>query len=358
MANQSQTKQAGNSVERDPQYVIDSHTYPMDLTNNPKYGGNFVMFYINVTEDSKLGRDSNTQTVSSDQVPKRDRGDLVGKGFTKNQAIVGGGIGGGIAGTALGSALGIGGGAGGLTGTALGAGGAAIIPGPSVLSRPTKRLKTAIALYMPSQLNIRYGVQYEEENMATAQMLLKGGQGLVQAATGNLGKAADSLGSLKDALAGVAISQNLGGVGSAVGVGSGLAANPKKEQVFKGVDFRSFQINYQFFPRDNTEAQKVRNIIHAFKYHMHPEFKDEDGFLYIYPSEFDIVYYSGNQENFNLHKHTSCVLKDMNINYTPQGQFNSLENGMPLQINIDMTFLELAIVTKEKVKENADEGGL
>lgn len=340
----------------DAQYQVDGYMYPNDLTSNPRYGGNFVLFYINVTADSKLGSSVGEDYVKN-PTNRGARGDLIGQNFTEGAAVAAGGFQGLIAGTAFGSALGIGGGAGGLLGGAIGVGGAAIIPTPPTLTRPTKRLKTAIALYMPSQLNIRYGMQYEEESMAGAQMLLKGGQALVQAATGSPGAAINTL---KEAAPGAAASLALGmgGVFSAMGVGAGIAANPKKEQVFKGVDFRTFQISYQFFPRDETEAQNVRNIIHQFKYHMHPEFKDPDAFLYIYPSEFDIVYYSGNSENKNLHKHTSCVLKDISINYTPQGQFNALENGMPMQINVDMTFLELAIITKDKIGMTPDAGGL
>lgn len=341
----------------DSEYQVDGYMYPQDLTSNPKYGGNFALFYINVTADSKLGGSLGEGQYVSNPTNRGARGDLIGQGFTSGQATVAAGLQGLIAGTAGGAALNIGGGSGGIFGGALLAGAAAVTPKPPTLTRPTKRLKTAIALYMPSQMSIRYGMQYEEESMAGAQMLLKGGQALVQAATGNPGKALDTL---KDAAPGAIANLALGagGVMSAIGVGSGLAANPKKEQVFKGVDFRTFQLSYQFFPKDDDEARNVRNIIHQFKYHMHPEFKDTDGFLYIYPSEFDIVYYSGNAENPNVHKHTSCVLKDININYTPQGQFNAFADGMPLQVNIDMTFLELALITKDKIGMTPEEGGL
>jgi len=93
------------------------------------------------------------------------------------------------------------------------------------------------------------------------------------------------------------------------------------------------------------------NIIREFKYHMHPEFKDANQFLYIYPSEFDIFYYQGAQENLNIHKHTSCVLTEMNLNYTPNGNFTTFDNGMPTQINMTLTFRELALLSKETVKE-------
>ena len=130
---------------------------------------------------------------------------------------------------------------------------------------------------------------------------------------------------------------------------TGLAANPMKEQIFRGIDFRTFSMEYMFAPRNEKEAQNVLNIIQAFKYHMMPELKEGSNFLFIYPSEFDVVYYHGGQENLNVHRHTSCVLVDMNVNYTPQGVFNTFKNGMPTQIGINLTFKELAITTKEMI---------
>ena len=136
-----------------------------------------------------------------------------------------------------------------------------------------------------------------------------------------------------------------------MGIATGLAANPKKEQAFKNVDFRTFSFDYQFAPKSATEAENVLNIIRSFKYHMHPEFKDTTGFLYIYPSEFDIVYYKGTQENLNIHRHTSCVLTEMNVNYTPNGIFSTFANGMPTQINITLTFKELMLLSKELIEK-------
>jgi hypothetical protein len=89
---------------------------------------------------------------------------------------------------------------------------------------------------------------------------------------------------------------------------------------------------------------------------MHPEFKGAGEFLFIYPSEFDIIYYTSGSENQNIHKHTSCVLTEMSINYTPNGVFNTFYEsktggGMPTQINVNLTFRELQILNKELIKE-------
>jgi hypothetical protein len=139
--------------------------------------------------------------------------------------------------------------------------------------------------------------------------------------------------------------------GAALSSASGLAANPKKENLFKSVDFRTFTFDYSFFPKNPTEAEYIRNIIKQFKIHMHPEYKDSNGFLLVYPSEFDIFYYNNGKENLNLHRHTSCVLTEMNINYTPNSMFNSFANGMPTQINVTMTFKELSMLTKKEIED-------
>jgi hypothetical protein len=93
------------------------------------------------------------------------------------------------------------------------------------------------------------------------------------------------------------------------------------------------------------------NIINEFKLHMHPEFKDSNKFLYIYPSEFDISYYTNGSENLHLHRHTSCVLTELAINYTPNAAFTTFENGMPTQINVTMNFRELSLMDKDKIME-------
>ena len=145
--------------------------------------------------------------------------------------------------------------------------------------------------------------------------------------------------------------------GGILSAATGTAANPKKEQVFQGVEFRTFTFEYQFYPRDEFEAANILNIIYEFKYHMHPEFKSELNYVWIYPSEFDIIYYTGGKENLNLHKHTSCVLTDMQVNYTPNGNFSVFDNGMPTQINLSMSFKELQLASKETIGQSAG-GGL
>jgi hypothetical protein len=327
------------------QYNVKSHSYPSDLmAADGRYGGNYVIFYINIATDSKL-KPPESELVAVNDVPVRDRGDLVAQNLSSGQVVTaqaGLGVGGAI----LGKFLGVGGTS--ATVAALSTVGAGAVTSVAAsASRQQRRLKTAIALHVPNQLSIRYGMQWTEDDTfalsAAAGASTEIARALESRDAKNLSEPAKAI------VANLALSK--GPNAGAISAATGLAANPRKEQVFKGVDFRTFQFDYQFFPRSIEEADNVMRIIEEFKFHMHPEFKDNNNFLYIYPSEFDISYFQGGTENLNLHRHTSCVLTEMNINYTPNGTFTTFPNGMPTQINVTMNFRELALLTKQKVRD-------
>ena len=359
-------------------YTIKNLMYPDDLMSsaNNQYGGNYVIFYINVHEDSYLFKGSEAaknRTVTD--IPPNMRGEVSGK-FSSADVVVAGGIAGASRGGANVARATIG--ASGtdvikkITGidsakifgleTAANFGTGALVTGAAItalggVANKYKRMESAIALHVPTDLSISYSANWSPTDMA----------GMAAAAT-----VGDSIGNAIEQLTKSGITQSAGelsnaggaginylvsrglqtqGIGEFVGKVSGTAANPKKEQLFRNVDFRTFSFNYQFFPRSREEAQKVQAIIKTFKLHMHPEFKDASHFLYTYPSEFDIYYYQNGQENMNIHRHTSCVLTDMNISYTPQGILSTFEDGMPTQINVQLQFKELALLTKEAIAD-------
>lgn len=359
------------------QYDVNQYQYPEDLlgvgeNGVNQYGMNYVMFYINAQDDSKLVKDSRTETIPN--VTSRVGRDLNGRGYNNAQVIGGSSIGSAVIGKLFGGNTG---GTAGLVTGAVASGYLSDISAEEVgsivsnldgqglsqaaqreFSKPLRRLKTAIALHTPNNWAIRYGVNYEDTDTALAQGIMAGGAALASGAAntvaaladGDVGGAGSALsqagGQLNPmvAAAGLTLNPLMGGAMSAM---SGVAANPKKEVVFKGVDFRTFTLDYQFYPRSKTESDNVKRILDEFKYHMHPEFKDPSGFLFTYPSEFDIYYYAGGDENKYVHRHTSCVLTAMNVNYSPQGQFTSFANGAPTQINLTLEFKELAIMTRE-----------
>jgi hypothetical protein len=330
-------------------YNISQMMYPSDLMD-PAYAGNMVVFFINVATASKfISTYGQTYDLSAVDTPLTQEL-LLAKNISGLNAVLSATAGGILPTLAVGSAAGFGSlvGAAGVA-SALVLGAAQNIAGTT--TRERKRLKSAIALHMPNALNIKYSVNWSEEDTAAPEMASTVGEdgmamlkSLGDVKASNMSNAGTDVKSIAASL----------GLANAPGkeymsARTGLAANPRKEMVFKGVDFRVFTFEYSFFPRDITEATNVENIIKTFKFHMHPEYAGTNNFLYLYPSEFDVLYYTGTGENEHIHKHTSCVLFDLSINYTPNGNFNTFSNGMPTQINISLTFKELSSPTKELI---------
>ena len=350
-----------------PSYSVGHLSYPEDLLNVPDYGGNYVMFFINERVESKINQKNDY--VLEDVDPAVGRA-INGAGFSNiavlgSSFLTGAGAGGLIGGLISGGGSGITKGAAALGGvSAATAGSQSTLDGlnPKALgksfTKPLKRMKHAIALHMPNNFAIRSGAQYEEAETFMAQAFMQGVDVLAEGATDAVKGIAEG-GTAKDTITGLVQSLGEGSAGvvqaaalqnvpgsEAIQAMAGVAPNPKKEQIFKNMDFRTFQYDYQFFPRSAEESANIRNIINTFRFHMHPDFKDDEGFLYLYPGEFEIYYYIGDQENPFVHKHTSAVLKEVNVNYTPQGQFTSFDNGAPTQINMTLSFQELSILTK------------
>ena len=284
-------------------YEIENLQYPEDLDTSEQYGQNRVLFFINVTGESKLNKNSIYGERIVADIPPNEYKQAVGReSLEKASEKIG-----------LGGAL------------------------RSTL--PMKRLTSAISLYIPNDLSTSYGVTWgEEENLAGSGLMAQLGSDVIggkagfgdAALTALLTKGAQELLKNKDV-------QKI----------TRTTQNTKKEQLFQGVDFRTFTFSYQFAPKNEFEAANVLDIIRTFRHHMLPEFADENQFVYIYPSEFEIKYFKGSEESLYLEQHFTSVLTNCNINYTPNGQFVTFENGMPSQINMTLTFKELYLASKE-----------
>ena len=355
-------------------YTFTSSQYPEDLDSNKnEYGGHSVVFYINVPTESKFANDTSNTFVD---MPSGGLGSRLA-GLPQGQMIGGSAAVGGITALAAGGFAALGGGisnvvkktvSGGVNGgakailggsaktiagalglAAVGGTAASIVTnGMSGIGRQKKRLKQAIKLYIPNNLIVRYGVEYSSEDTAIFSMGTKVGFD-TQKALESLATSNPTAGGIDNMLSNLIISKMP--LGGSLSAATGIAANPKKENIFRNVEFRNFDFQYTFFPKSSSESLAVMNIIQMFKYHMHPEFKDSDEFLFIFPSEFDIVYYLNGKENTKLHKHTSCVLTALSVNNTPNNLFNTFADGTPTQIDITLSFKELAILTKDQIQK-------
>ncbi len=123
--------------------------------------------------------------------------------------------------------------------------------------------------------------------------------------------------------------------------------NPRKEQLFKSVNYRVFDYVHTFAPANKAECDTVSKLIHIFKLHMHP-LLEMQGFYLRYPSEFEITYQYNDTDNPYLHKIGRCALTDFSVSYG-RGNWSTLINGMPTTVSTHMTFQELEPLTKNRI---------
>ena len=163
------------------------------------------------------------------------------------------------------------------------------------------------------------------------------------------------LGGAVDKGAGAIGLENLS-TGAAIQAEMGIVANPRKEQMFQGVDMRTFAFNFVFIPRNRSEAETVANIIKTFRSHAHPALSANSAF-FNFPSEFEIKYRVFDKEagavkdNPVVPRINRCFLESISTNYTPDDVYYAFDNGMPPKITLSLSFKEAEYITRQHVNE-------
>ena len=236
--------------------------------------------------------------------------------------------------------------------------------------RTTLLTKDAIALYMPDTLHYTYTQSYDQLSLGgeLGAQLIAAGKSAVDAYKqgGDSGSAAAS--AVLKAGAGAAVKNIVDSVGGATGqalftAATGTVSNPMLEMIYKSPNFRTFQFEFVFYPRDEKEAYEVQRIIETFRFHQAPELATAQNFL-IPPSEFDIRFYYGSGQNPNIPPIATCILTTIDVNYAPNG-FSAYEvpgesapalgrTGMPVAIQMRLEFQEVTYLTKKDFKSPKD----
>jgi hypothetical protein len=225
--------------------------------------------------------------------------------------------------------------------------------------------ESVIYLQMPNQIQANYSIEYADVDMGAL------GQAAVNLISGD-DNAAEVLRGMADSMkpelkANLAASA-LGTANSALGLGGGVtggdlsvlakrkAFNPYKENVFRSVSFREHSFNIKMVPRNARESQEIKKIVNVLKYAMHPSFSGSGAssqrWLDI-PYSFGLEYKRdrGGGGAQILHRFKPCVLKNLSVDYTPDGNYVSgrdltTASDHGLAVNVQMTFKETQILTK------------
>lgn len=226
--------------------------------------------------------------------------------------------------------------------------------------RTVKRTTDTVVLYMPDKITYNNAQNYGEISLGGEVVSLAG---LSAAATSakqspeNLATFAAFAASEKSPIA----KKELNALATAI---TQVVKNPMLEVMYKGVSLRKFNFSFSLWPRSEQEAIEVQKIIELLRYHQAPEIKpNTGGFFLIPPSEFDISFMYNGKTNPNMDAISTCVLTNVAVDYTPKGfhafeSIGSIDNpqlgktGMPVGINLSLSFMETQIITKEYYRNN------
>ena len=120
----------------------------------------------------------------------------------------------------------------------------------------------------------------------------------------------------------------------------GNVINPNLELLFKGPALRSFQFNFKLRPRDPDEAAVIRDMIRAFKKNMNPRRSTGNIFLKT-PSIFTLKYTRNGSDHPFMNKIGDCALQNFKVNYTPDGNYMTYDDGSMTGYDISLQFSEL-----------------
>ncbi len=229
-----------------------------------------------------------------------------------------------------------------------------------------KRPISTVLLPMPSNLQDGNSVSYNDSQMNSITAAAIGGfTGAAKAGQAKSGS--DALEGVKKVFGATAVESGVAGLGmgnatdlatkylaaQAVNIfganvtleqimsrQTGEIFNPNMELLFSGPTLRAFKFQFKMMPRNRDESDQVKRIIRTFKKNMAPKTNRSNLFLNT-PNIFELRYRQGESEHKFLHKFKQCVLQDIAINYTGEGNYATYDDGTPISMVMDLTFKEL-----------------
>lgn len=160
---------------------------------------------------------------------------------------------------------------------------------------------------------------------------------------------------------------------SVAGVGGGSAnqvtqnafgriQNPYTEQVFNGVNMRTFSFDWKLVPRNSVETTRIKAIIKKLRAMALPDYAGtlgnndkesgslSDRWLTI-PKIFRISWHEGDdgKDIESLPKLKPCILTSVVVNYTPDAVWATYKGANPVAYTMSLSFTETEIITQTEV---------
>ena len=235
--------------------------------------------------------------------------------------------------------------------------------GSIMASKATVKTGTVISLYMPPSVQVEYDVKYADQEIGTLAMLGKDAIDAFKGASGGtsakLNAAAEALGpGGKEGLTNLlnaSLDTLAPGAKALQQISSGKVITPRMEMMFEGVGRRSFSYTFAFIPKSAQEAKTIKEIIHAFKLNMMPEYSNTTTRREMnIPNVFDIQYMYQSTENKFLNKISTCFLQKIDVTYGADRYtaYDPVDGSPPPQkSSITLSFVEMETLSRDMIKE-------
>ena len=212
-----------------------------------------------------------------------------------------------------------------------------------------KRTIGTVILPIPGGIQDGVGVGYGDSRMTPLDMakaniaLTTVSEGFTAGIT-EAGRAAQNVagafGDNKKALAAVIAGMAAGGQDLLTRT-TGAIANPNMELLFNGPELRTFSFQFLLAPRSQEEAKTLIQILRFFKQGMAP-IRTKSRLFLKSPHTFQLSYRnSKGQDHKYLNKFKECALANFGVNYTPNGNYSTYEDGVMTAYQMTMTYREL-----------------
>jgi len=144
------------------------------------------------------------------------------------------------------------------------------------------------------------------------------------------------------------------------GTTRGVILNPNVELLFSGTDLRNFQLNYKLIPRNNNEAEDIKEILKIFKRSMLPRFSDGKEFKTVkgkniannfikVPNVCKVSFMRGGGLNRDVPQYKMCAVTQVDINFTPDGTYATYDDGTMVAYQLGLNFQETKLIFAEEV---------
>jgi len=217
-----------------------------------------------------------------------------------------------------------------------------------------------VCLPIPGGINDSNNCDWKSGEMNAGQMALarialggitKGFEGLADATTDTLGKIAANKDEVKNALAQSIAGAATGDNAALMQRTTGQVINPNMELLFGGPSLRDFSFSFNFTARSAVEGRTILKIIRFFKQGMAP-IKSKSNLFLKSPHTFKLEYKNGNRIHKALNRFKECALKSCALQYAPDGNYTTFEDGIMTKYQMTLAFTELEPVFNSDYSEN------